>query len=136
MPVQLNNGNKKLVATNGTQFYGTGSKGEKKALSIRYLENSLVVSIHDALPENQQTASSVYDYKNSAAEIYLRPKATKSLAKIVKKASNYLSEDNDFDAMAVPSGANLIEVSNGEKFNLKNEQFRKILSVIKNSKDI
>lgn len=106
---------KKLVVTNGVQYYGTGLKGVQKAMSTRYLESSIVVSLHSTLPENMQSAGSKYDYK-SGLEIYLKAKAAKTLAKVLKKARNYVQEGNEFEPMAISSGANLIEVSDGSAF--------------------
>ena len=106
---------KKLVVTNGVQYYGTGLKGVQKAMSTRYLESSIVVSIHSTLPENMQSTGSKYDYK-SGLEIYLKAKAAKTLAKVLKKARNYVQEGNEFEPMAISSGANLIEVSDGSAF--------------------
>ena len=107
-----------LVATNAIQYYGTGIKGAQKALSTRYLETIITISIHSTLPENLQTAGSKYDYK-SGLEINLKAKAAKSLYKVIKRAAAFISEGTDFEPIAVSSATNLIEVSNGEKFGLK-----------------
>ena len=108
--------NKYLTKTIGNQYYGIGVDGEK-ALSINYLENNISIGIHGLLPSNQQTTGAKYDYK-SGNLIYLTGKKCKALSRILSKATDALENGEDIKSKSVSSATNLIEVSDGEKFNL------------------
>jgi hypothetical protein len=112
-----NNSGKKLTATNGVQFFGRGKDGSSKALSISYLENTIGISIHSELPQNQQSDRSRFDYKTGNA-IYLKGKSAKILAGILKKAVKAFNNGEEIGSASVNSAENLIEVTTGNKFEL------------------
>lgn len=106
----------RLVKSIGCQYYGSGVN-DNKALSVQYLEANINISIHGTLPAAQQTISAKYDYK-TGHDIYLTGKKAKILARFIVKAVKALENNDSIGSNSIPSGTNLIEVSDGTKFGL------------------
>ena len=114
-----NNGGQKLVSTIGCQYFGIGEDKNNRSLSVGYLENNISIGIFKPLPQSQQTDKSKFDY-TSGSVIYLKGKQAKSLYRLIKKAVSMISDNVDFDPMAISSADNLIEVANGTYYGLNN----------------
>jgi hypothetical protein len=105
---------KSVAATIGTTYYGNNGR-ESVALATRFYGNTMVIGIHPLLPESKQTQNSKYDYK-SGIEMYLRPKACKTLARLLKQAVYSRAKGEKIKSKSIPTGSNLIEVCRGEKY--------------------
>lgn len=112
-----NNGSNKdgfFVNTKGRNYYGRGQDGAEKALSTNYVNDFIKVGIHNPLPVNKQDKQK-YDYEVGTT-IFLVPKAAYALSKLLKKGVKALENGKKMKS-AISSGANLIEVSTGGRFN-------------------
>ena len=101
---------KRLVSTIGYQYFGKGSDGSDKSLSV---------GIFSMLPASQQTDKNKFDY-NSGHTIYLRGKQAKILARLIKKAAKDISSGESFEPSAISSAGNLIEVASGDHYGMTN----------------
>lgn len=112
--MSTNNERKSVVNTFGEQYYGKDSN-ENKALATRFFGDKMVLGIHRLLPESKQTQSSKYDYKNGT-EVFLRPKAAKTLARLLSTAEKCRVSGEEIKVKGLPSGPNVIEVGPGKRY--------------------
>lgn len=108
---------KKLVSTIGYQYFGKGSDGSDKSLSVAYLENNISIGIFSMLPASQQTERNKFDY-SSGHTIYLRGKQAKILARVIKKACKNIANGESVEPNAISSAGNLIEIATGDHYGM------------------
>lgn len=117
---QTNNNEEKACNTKGIQFYNIEGI-EPSTMVMSYWNQNLAIKIHPALPENKRTENSKYDYEVFAGA-YLNINKAKVLLKAIFEyfiPENQKNPNSDV-SYAVPTGAGMIEISNGIKFGKKN----------------
>jgi len=87
---------------------------------VRFYGGTVVIGMHRPLPIDKQINGGIYDYK-SGTEIYLKPKAAKTLARFLTVADSERIKGNEITSHGISSGANMIEIGSGKKYGCKDD---------------